>query len=183
MNLNKGRAFPLGGRPGFFVVATCSPPAPPALRWMRRERPVETSAEPRRERFLRSTERTAFATDQRVGDAFSLERIRDSCSDDWVKRSSDGGGGVGERSRSVSDETFAVSKPTLHVSRMRSSRALAHFSGSATGRSGTQYGCSRTRSPPCRECPRCNGSSIDRCRGRSRPASLAWPAPVPAGRS
>ena len=51
----------------------------------------------------------------------SLERIRDSCSDDWVKRSSDGGGGVGELFVSVSDETFAVPKPTLHVSRMRSS--------------------------------------------------------------
>ena len=40
--------------------------------------------------------------------------------DEWVNKLGDEGGGIGERSRSVSDETFAVPQPTLHESRILS---------------------------------------------------------------
>ena len=43
-----------------------------------------------------------------------------SWSDVWVNTPGDEGGGVGERLRSASDETFAAPKPTLQRSRMRS---------------------------------------------------------------
>ena len=48
-----------------------------------------------------------------------MDCIRDSWSDDFLNTLGDRGGGIGERSRSSSDETFAVPQPAFHEMRKR----------------------------------------------------------------